>query len=195
MPKFIIKTGKYQGKTLKLPDRKITIGRDLECDIRVADSDVSRQHCELLIRDGELSVVDLNSRNGTCVNDLRIQAETPLHPGDQLRVGPMVFELAGTRKTSKNKIKKPSNLTPQTDAPLSDDDISSWLSEEMNDSAAGPGDTTIIPASTASAAEPASHISPKSVKDRKEFHSIAEEAAEIIKKHWERVAQKKQESE
>tara|TARA_R110002111_G_scaffold256979_3_gene324710 strand:- start:36860 stop:37447 length:588 start_codon:yes stop_codon:yes gene_type:complete len=195
MPKFIIKTGKYQGKTLKLPERNITIGRELECDIRVADSDVSRKHCELLICDGELSVVDLDSRNGTCVNDIPIKAETPLHPGDQLRVGPMVFELAGTRKTVKKTIKKPSNLTPQTDAPLSDDDISSWLSEEMNDSTTGAGDTTIIPAAMAPAAEPAPHNSPKSLKDRKEFHSIAEEAAEIIKKHWERVAQKKQESE
>ncbi|MFH1301203.1 MAG: FHA domain-containing protein [Planctomycetota bacterium] len=195
MPKFIIKTGKYQGKTLKLPERNITIGRELECDIRVADSDVSRKHCELLIRDGEMFVVDLNSRNGTCVNDIRIKAETPLQPGDQLRVGPMVFELAGTGKTVRKTINKPSNLTPETAAPLSDDDISNWLAEEVNETAPAPGDTTIFPTSMAPAAEPAPNIPPKSLKDRKEFHSVAEEAAEIIKKHWERVAQKKRENE
>jgi len=97
------------GKKLKLPERDITIGRELECDIRVVDSDVSRKHCALSIRDGKVSVVDLNSRNGTCVNDIQIQAETLLHPGDQLRVGPMVFELVGTKKAVKKGIIKPSN--------------------------------------------------------------------------------------
>lgn len=190
MPKFIIKTGKYQGKKLKLPDRNITIGRELECDIRVADSDVSRKHCELLIRNGKVFVVDLDSRNGTCVNDIPIQAETPLHPGDQLRVGPMVFELAGTKKAVKKGVNKPSNYSPETSDPLSDDDISSWLAKEVDESDSTHGDTTIIPTSKAPAANPAPNLKSKS-----EFHSVAEEAADIIKKHWERIAQKKQENE
>ncbi|WP_298864997.1 FHA domain-containing protein, partial [uncultured Gimesia sp.] len=136
MPKFIIKTGKYKGKTLKLPERTITIGRELECDIRVADSDVSRMHCELVPREGELYVVDLKSRNGTCVNDIPIQEETQLHSGDQLRVGPMVFELVGTKKNTKKGVGKPSNHihTEDSSDDLSDDAISSWLSEVINES-------------------------------------------------------------
>ena len=82
MPKFIIKTGKYQGKTLKLPPREVTLGRDPECEIRIPDPDVSRKHCQFLIREGTLYVVDLKSRNGTYVNDRVIQTETPLQPGD-----------------------------------------------------------------------------------------------------------------
>lgn len=193
MPKFIIKTGKYQGKKLKLPERDITIGRDLECDIRISDSDVSRKHCELLIRNGELFVVDLESRNGTYINDIAIQAETPLHPGEQLRVGPMVFELLGTRTT----LKKPTNLEPDTAAPLSDDDISSWLSEEVPESEQAPAnDTTIIQTSQIPPADPEPDSAPTlKPHKKKEFHSVAEEAADIIKKHWERVAQKKRESE
>lgn len=190
MPKFIIKTGKYQGKKLKLPERDLTIGRDLECDIRVADSDVSRKHCELLIRKGKLFVVDLASRNGTYINDIAIEAETPLHPGDQLRVGPMVFELDGTKKT----IQKPSNLDSGEAAPLSDDDISSWLAEEVPEPESAPAadDTTIIPTSNISPTDSAPAPKPQG---KKEYHSVAEEAADIIKKHWERVAQKKRESE
>jgi len=195
MPKFIIKTGKYQGKTLKLPERTITIGRELECDIRIADSDVSRMHCELVPRDGELYVVDLKSRNGTCVNDIPIQEETPLHSGDQLRVGPMVFEHVGTKKPTKKSVEKPSNHTPDTSDDLSDDAISSWLSEEINESDPAPGDTTIISASQAQAMNPSSKLPTPNLKDKKEYHSIAEEAADIIKKHWERIAEENADNE
>jgi pSer/pThr/pTyr-binding forkhead associated (FHA) protein len=194
MPKFIIKTGKHQGKILKLPERTTTIGRELECDIRITDSDVSRIHCELVPRDGELYVIDLKSRNGTCINDIAIQEETQLHAGDQLRVGPMVFELAGTKKITKKIGKKNSNHTSDD---LSDDAISSWLTEELNESDPSPGDTTIISASQSQAANPPSK--PKSptpkLKDKKEYHSIAEEAADIIKKHWERIAEEKSDNE
>jgi len=195
MPKFIIKTGKYQGKTLKLPERTITIGRELECDIRVSDSDVSRKHCELVLREGELYVVDFESRNGTYVNDLPIQEETPLHAGDQLRVGPMVFELVGTAKTVNKIAKKISNHSPDTSDDLSDDAISSWLSEEINESDPSSGDTTIISASQAQTADPPSPPPAPNPKDKKEYHSIAEEAADIIKKHWERIAEEEAENE
>lgn len=192
MPDFIIRTGKYQGKTLKLPKSTIKIGREKECDIRVPDSDVSRIHCELVPRKGELFVVDLESRNGTYVNDISIQEETQLQPGDLLRIGPMVFELAGAKKS----ITKPSNHTPDTsDEDLSDDAISSWLTEEINDSDTSIGDTTIISASQAQAADPASKPTTPATKDKKEYHSIAEEAADIIKSHWERIAEENSETE
>ncbi|QDT91216.1 FHA domain-containing protein [Gimesia algae] len=190
MTKFIIQSGKYKGKTLKLPERKITIGRELDCDVRVTDPDVSRRHCELQIRDGQLFVVDLNSQNGTFVNDKPVQTESPLHPGDHLRIGPMLFELAPHRKA----IAKPTNLSPDKSAPLSDDEISTWLSEESGETETASGDTTIIHASQlpppdAATAKPATTV----YREKKEFHSIAEEAAEIIKKHWERIAREQQE--
>lgn len=184
MSKFIIKTGKYRGKTLKLPERDVTIGRDPDCNIRVADADVSRKHCQVLTREGKVYVVDLQSRNGTYVNNQAIEAETQLQPGDQLRVGPMLFELAGVKKG----IQKPSNLDPAPSAPLSDDDISTWLSEDEHSPEAegSTGDTTIISArAVASAAK-------QPAKEKKEYHSIAEEAADIIKKHWEQVARKQE---
>lgn len=181
MSKFIIKTGKYQGKTLKLPERDVTLGRDPECDICVPDPDVSRRHCQFTTREGTLYVTDQQSRNGTFVNDQIIKTETPLHPGDLLRVGPMLFELAGPKK----KIQKPDNLSPDQSAPLSDDDISTWLSE------AEPGgsisDSTIITGS------PLPRPETTAPKEKKEFHSVAEEAAEIIRRHWEQVARQKQE--
>lgn len=190
MTRFIIQSGKYKGKTLKLPERNISIGRELDCDVRVTDPDVSRRHCELHIREGQLFVIDLNSQNGTFINDKPVQTESPLHPGDQLRVGPMLFELAGARKA----IAKPTNLNAEKAAPLSDDEISTWLSAESEETETSSGDTTIIHASQlpppeTAAAKPAvtAHLK------KNKFHSVAEEAAEIIRKHRERIAREQQE--
>ncbi|HAH48106.1 FHA domain-containing protein [Gimesia sp.] len=190
MTRFIIQSGKYKGKTLKLPERNITIGRELDCDVRVTDPDVSRRHCELHIREGQLFVVDLNSQNGTFINGKPVQTESPLHPGDQLRVGPMLFELAGARKA----IAKPTNLNTDKSAPLSDDEISTWLSEEAEETETSSGDTTIIHASQlpppeTAAAKPAVTANLK----KNKFHSVAEEAAEIIRKHRERIVREQQE--
>ncbi|WP_417391284.1 FHA domain-containing protein [Gimesia sp.] len=190
MTRFIIQSGKYKGKTLKLPERNISIGRELDCDVRVTDPDVSRRHCELHIREGQLFVIDLKSQNGTFINDKPVQTESPLHPGDQLRVGPMLFELAGARKT----IAKPTNLNAEKAAPLSDDEISTWLSAEAEETETSSGDTTIIHASQlpppeTAAAKPAVTANLK----KNKFHSVAEEAAEIIRKHRERIAREQQE--
>ncbi|NIW23760.1 MAG: FHA domain-containing protein, partial [Gammaproteobacteria bacterium] len=47
---------------------------------------VSRAHCELVKRDGELKLVD-KSRFGTFVNEKRISGEIALQPADVIRIG------------------------------------------------------------------------------------------------------------
>lgn len=66
------------------------VGRRPDSTLRVASSDVSRQHCQLVVKDGTVVVKDLGSSNGTFVNGQRV-AEKQLAPGDRLTVGPVVF--------------------------------------------------------------------------------------------------------
>ena len=73
-----------------LPGDTAVLGRRPECALRIASSDVSRQHCQLTIKGKELTVKDLGSSNGTYVNGKRV-AETKLSPGDRLAVGPATF--------------------------------------------------------------------------------------------------------
>lgn len=40
------------------------IGRDRECDLCIADHNISRQHCKVVYQDGEYKIFDLNSTNG-----------------------------------------------------------------------------------------------------------------------------------
>jgi pSer/pThr/pTyr-binding forkhead associated (FHA) protein len=66
---------------------RVTVGRDRVNDVELdADPKVSRSHAELTSRDGQWTLVDLGSRNGTFVNDRRISRH-PLRDGDRIRIG------------------------------------------------------------------------------------------------------------
>lgn len=67
-------------------DAALVIGRSKDCDISLADGNVSRRHAELS-RDGEgFAIRDLDSTNGTLVNGRRIRRE-PVAEGDEITVG------------------------------------------------------------------------------------------------------------
>lgn len=64
-----------------------TVGRNPTNDFRVPDSTVSSFHCEIIVTEsGEVVVRDLNSTNGTFIDDRQIQ-EAPIRPHQVLRLG------------------------------------------------------------------------------------------------------------
>ena len=63
-----------------------TVGRGPRADFVVDASLVSRVHCHLAASATGLAVEDLQSTNGTFVNDQRVE-QSPLRPGDRLRLG------------------------------------------------------------------------------------------------------------
>ena len=63
-----------------------TVGRAPRADFILDVALVSRLHCRLTAGDDQLEVVDLESTNGTYVNDKRIDTAT-LATGDRLRIG------------------------------------------------------------------------------------------------------------
>jgi pSer/pThr/pTyr-binding forkhead associated (FHA) protein len=67
-------------------------GRHSGCDARLDSSRVSRRHCCLAVRCGEVLVRDLGSTNGTWVNDRRIK-DSALRPGDVLGIAHLRFRL------------------------------------------------------------------------------------------------------
>lgn len=74
------------GERITVGHRVATIGRLPECDLTVADVNVSRRHAE--IRPGsELTLVDLGSTNGTKVNGSRLAGSHVLRDGDVISVG------------------------------------------------------------------------------------------------------------
>jgi hypothetical protein len=70
----------------------LRIGRTAPADIIVAGSAVSRAHCLVEIAAEQLRVSDLNSTNGTYVDNKRIEQSAMLAVGSVLRVGNVSFE-------------------------------------------------------------------------------------------------------
>jgi len=70
----------------------ITIGRSAPADIIVAGSAVSRAHCRVELAGDKLRVTDLNSTNGTFIDDKRVERSELLAVGSILRVGNVLFE-------------------------------------------------------------------------------------------------------
>ena len=74
----------------ELSERPITVGRSPEADVVILDEKASRIHCGIRLWDGEFYVKDLKSRNGTYVNDQRVDV-AKLKSGDRIRVGGILF--------------------------------------------------------------------------------------------------------
>lgn len=74
------------GRTIRLTE-KMLVGRDKTAAVRLVEPGVSRRHARVAAVDGEVSIVDLDSSNGTFVNGERVMAGM-LGSGDLLRFGP-----------------------------------------------------------------------------------------------------------
>jgi hypothetical protein len=74
------------GERHELGKRRVVIGRSRDCDIQVADANVSRRHAEVRQEGAAHWVVDLDSTNGTEVNGRRLK-RAKLRPGDTITVG------------------------------------------------------------------------------------------------------------
>jgi putative nucleotidyltransferase with HDIG domain len=69
----------------------VTVGRVAQCEIHVEDQSVSRRHCTLAVHGSMLVVTDLDSANGTFLNERPVKSATA-RPGDVIRVGSTILE-------------------------------------------------------------------------------------------------------
>lgn len=91
--RFILRWGEKDSEnTRPLTDGEYRIGRKPDCEIVVDESQVSRVHARLTIDGDTVTLHDLDSRNGTFVQEERISG-ADLHTGDRFRVGRLHFEL------------------------------------------------------------------------------------------------------
>jgi phosphoserine phosphatase RsbU/P len=65
---------------------RAVIGRSNDCEVPLDVAAVSRRHAAVLRAEGRFFVEDLESRNGTYLNDQRIVDRTPLRDGDELLI-------------------------------------------------------------------------------------------------------------
>jgi diguanylate cyclase (GGDEF)-like protein len=91
----IYPTGPAIGSRFPLPGGALVVGRDEECDICIEDESVSRRHASLQPHGSDYYIIDLQSTNGTFVNERRVTAQK-LKDGDYLHIGNCIYRfLAG----------------------------------------------------------------------------------------------------
>jgi pSer/pThr/pTyr-binding forkhead associated (FHA) protein len=72
---------------------EITIGRDPTCDATLEDKTVSNEHARLSFHHNQWWLEDLQSTNGTFLNDERVSAPTVITTSDQIRCGQVVLSV------------------------------------------------------------------------------------------------------
>lgn len=87
-------SGPLDGKTWPFED-EIVIGRDetLAGACITLDRYISRRHARLRTQSGSLLLSDLESRNGTRVNERRVRGEQRIEPGTTFQVGRTVLRV------------------------------------------------------------------------------------------------------
>lgn len=83
--------GKDKGTDFRLHEGKNLIGRGPGVDIVIRDEFMSAQHASLNCKNGTFQVTDLDSKNGTFINDKQISSEE-LIDHDEIKFGETKFQ-------------------------------------------------------------------------------------------------------
>ncbi|MCA9671127.1 MAG: FHA domain-containing protein [Myxococcales bacterium] len=86
--RLVALSGDHVGQVFPLVGDALTIGRGADAQIELLADDISRAHARLARRsDGEWTVEDLGSRNGTFLNGMPLERAERLRAGDQIQLG------------------------------------------------------------------------------------------------------------
>ncbi|MDX1649180.1 MAG: DUF4388 domain-containing protein [Myxococcota bacterium] len=87
---------------------EVVLGRSRECGLLLRSGQASRRHAAIRRGAGGVVLRDLGSTNGTFVNDVRVEGEQALSPGDRIQVGDAVVTLC--------RVEEGPGATPTTDS-------------------------------------------------------------------------------
>ena len=93
MAKLVVLSEGMTGQSYELKVDKTTIGRVEDNTFQIAQPSVSSHHCEVLLRGNDVVIKDLNSTNGTFINNQQVTGETVLKIGQILRLGQIEIRL------------------------------------------------------------------------------------------------------
>lgn len=92
VPSLEVLNGVAEGKRIYFSDEmgELVIGRDPACDFPINEFVISRKHAKISKRWGGIVIRDLESKNGTFINNRRVVEEF-LHDGDRMALGTIVL--------------------------------------------------------------------------------------------------------
>ncbi len=105
MFKLIGVGGQVRGKRFSLSEGSNVFGSDMDASFQLELKGISKKHFDVVVNDEFLTVLDLNSSNGTFVNKKMIE-EKSVREGDVIAIPNAIFQVV---KVKKEKIKKQVN--------------------------------------------------------------------------------------
>ena len=100
---LVFEKGALKGRRIPISAQSVIIGRggkNTVCDIELPERQISRQHAEIYVEQGTYYVRDLNSKNGTYVNDQSVQGPVRLQDNDTIQIALCErFRFVGTDAT------------------------------------------------------------------------------------------------
>lgn len=121
-------TGEFTGQEISV-DHDLLVGRGQDADLVLQAAEISRKHAALVLKADQLWVQDLNSSNGTFVNDLRIEQEVQLHEGDIVQFAGLKFSVLAPAE--QNSDLPEIEVEPVTEKPVQQ--VLKTPAQEMND--------------------------------------------------------------
>jgi pSer/pThr/pTyr-binding forkhead associated (FHA) protein len=94
-----IKNNNQAHLTKHFGDPEVTIGRDPNCECPVDDTAISALHARLHFHHNQWWLEDLQSTNGTLLNQLTLSVPTVVMSGDEFKCGGTTFLIALTGET------------------------------------------------------------------------------------------------
>ena len=86
-PQFKLMAGPGAPQVFNLEPGEHTLGRSSTCDIQIRHESLSRRHMKVVVSaDGEVTAIDLESRNGVFCNNISVESAI-LRDGDSLQLG------------------------------------------------------------------------------------------------------------
>jgi hypothetical protein len=112
-----IEHGELPPQLIVIESTSVSVGRSAPADVILSHKSISREHCIIGLANDELFVTDLNSTNGTYVDDERVGRATILPAGSLLRLGQIalrhsVHTRAEARRRGDLAAAKEGNLKP-----------------------------------------------------------------------------------
>lgn len=117
-----------------LIDHDMLVGRHQDCDIVLQSSLISRRHAAFYIKDNVLWLEDLNSSNGTFINDIKVEQPTALKNGEIIQFANLKFSLEASvqqEELSKQEIKQAEDIN--TTASIGNDEGMPSMEERAKD--------------------------------------------------------------
>jgi pSer/pThr/pTyr-binding forkhead associated (FHA) protein len=113
MPRLVLLSEGMTGRTYDLTIERTTVGRVEGNAFTIPEPSVSSRHCEILMRGPDIVVKDLNSTNGTFINNEPVKDEAVLKTGQVLRLGTIEMRLESGEAPAQKKAVEHTMIVPQ----------------------------------------------------------------------------------